>query len=137
MTLRLVFAAAMTALLASCTTTASLSGDALSARWVGREAGKFFAAYGPPQSDENSGSTSTYIWKGGYKTVRSPAQYKGEGKNRKLVARAGARYLSCSVRLTVSDSYTIKSITKISDRPGSEGGASWCEEVLDAAPKKS
>jgi hypothetical protein len=133
MNVRTLFIAATALVLAGCTTTASLSGDPLSARWVGTEAGKFFAAYGPPTSDEESGSTTTYVWRGGYKTRRTPAQYKGEGKSRKLVARATTSYLVCQVRLTVGSDYMIKSITALTDKPGTAGGPTWCQQTLDAA----
>jgi hypothetical protein len=132
MQFRTLLISAMALALAGCTTTASLSGDALSSRWVGTEAGKFFAAYGPPISDEQSGSTTTYVWRGGYKTKRSAAVYKGEGKARKLVARARTDYLVCQVKLTVGSDYMIKSISKTVDRASPDGGASWCEQTLDA-----
>ena len=119
--------------LAGCSTTASLSTDPLSSRWVGTEAGKFFAAYGPPAADEGGGSSTTYLWRGGYKTRTVPAQYSGSGKGRKLVSRARTEYLSCKVRLTVNASYSITAITPINDRPGLNGGPSWCAEFLDAA----
>lgn len=119
--------------LASCTTTASMSGDALSARWVGKDAGKFFAAYGPPTGDDDSASATVYNWKGGYKTRRTPAQYTGTGKNKKLVARARSEYLVCQVKITTGSDYKIRSITRILDKPGVAGGPSWCEEFLDAA----
>jgi hypothetical protein len=112
--------------LAGCSTTASLSGDPLAARWVGTEAGKFFAAYGPPTSDEESGSTTVYKWRGGYKTVRVPAVYKGEGKNKKLISRARNQYMVCDVKLVVGEDYMIKSITRIVDKPGVDGGPTWC-----------
>ncbi len=133
MNVRTLFIAATALVLAGCTTTASLSGDPLTARWVGTEAGKFFAAYGPPTSDEESGSTTTYVWRGGYKTRRTPAQYTGEGKHRKLVSRATTSYLVCQVRLTVGSDYMIKSITALVDKPGTAGGPTWCEQTLDAA----
>lgn len=133
MNLRTLLIAGMALTVAGCTTTATLSSDPLSSRWVGTEAGKFFAAYGPPTSDEESGATTTYVWRGGYKTRRTPAQYKGEGKDRKLVARARTDYLVCQVRLTVGSDYMIKSITKIVDKQGVDGGPTWCEQFLDAA----
>ena len=133
MNFRTLLIAGMAMTIAGCTTTASLSGDPLSARWVGTEAGKFFAAYGPPASDEESGSSTTYIWRGGYKTRRTQAEYSGEGKGRKLVAKARKEYLVCQVRLNVGSDYMIKSITKIIDKPGVDGGPSWCEQTLDAA----
>lgn len=133
MNFRSLLIAGMALTVAGCTTTASLSGDALSARWVGTEAGKFFAAYGPPVSDEESGSTTTYVWRGGYRTRKTPAQYKGEGKHRKLIARAHNEYLVCQVRVVVGSDYMIKSITRIVDKPGADGGPTWCEQTLDAA----
>jgi hypothetical protein len=133
MYLRSILIAGMALTLAGCTTTAGLSGDALSARWVGTEAGKFFAAYGPPASDEESGSSTTYVWRGGYKTRRTAAQYDGAGKGKKLVARAKTEYLVCQVRLTVGEDYMIRSITKVVDKADAKGGPSWCEQFLDAA----
>ncbi|MDO6962935.1 hypothetical protein [Rhizobium alvei] len=133
MKLSIVTLAGLSLLLAGCSTTGALSTDALSKRWVGKEAGKFFAAYGPPIADTESGSSSTYNWKGGYKTRRTPAQYEGEGKARKLVARARTDYLVCHVKLTVDSNYTITSITRITDKAGVKGGPTWCEEFLDAA----
>lgn len=133
MNFRTFLTAGMALALTGCTTTASLSTDPLSARWVGKEAGKFFAAYGPPVSDEESGSTTTYVWKGGYKTRKVPARYKGEGKDRKLIERARSQYLVCQVKLTVGSDYMIKSITKVVDKAGIDGGPTWCEEFLDAA----
>lgn len=128
--------ALMTALclaVAGCSTVAAVSGDPLSARWVGQEAGKFFAAYGPPVSDEEGASSTTYVWRGGYRTRKEPAQYTGEGKDRKLVSRARTAYLVCQVRLVVGEDYRIKTITATVDKPGRDGGPTWCEQTLDAA----
>lgn len=132
MNLRPLILTALGLTLAGCSTV-SVSNDPLSARWVGQEAGKFFAAYGPPASDQESGSVTTYVWRGGYKTARIPAQYKGEGKDKKLVSKARTAYLVCQVKLVVDDSYKITSITTMVDRPAPDGGASWCEKTLDAA----
>lgn len=117
--------------LAGCSTV-SVSNDPLSARWVGQEAGKFFAAYGPPASDEEGASSTTYVWRGGYKRARIAAQYSGEGKDRKLVSKARTAYLVCQVKLVVGEDYRIRSITTMVDRPDPDGGASWCERTLDA-----
>jgi hypothetical protein len=129
---RMKFRAALLAMigltLAGCSTTASLSNDPLSSRWVGQEAGKFFAAYGPPTSDDGT----SYVWRGGYKKARIEAQYSGEGKNKKLVSRARTAYLVCQVKLTVGDDYKIRAISTMVDRPDPDGGASWCERTLDA-----
>jgi hypothetical protein len=116
-------------ILAGCSTTASLSNDPLSSRWVGQEAGKFFAAYGPPASDDGG---TTYVWRGGYKKARIEAKYSGEGKDKKLVSKARTAYLVCQVKLSVGDDYRIRSITTMVDRPDPDGGASWCERTLDA-----
>jgi hypothetical protein len=127
-------AALLTALgltLAGCSTV-SVSNDPLSARWVGQEAGKFFAAYGPPTSDEQGASSTTYVWRGGYKKARIAAQYSGEGKERKLVSKARTAYLVCQVKLVVGEDYRIRSVTTMVDRPDPDGGASWCERTLDA-----
>ena len=135
MKLRSLLFGGMAIALAGCTTTSGLSGDPLTARWVGTEAGKFFAAYGPPVSDEESGSTTVYNWRGGYKTRKIPAQYEGEGKKRKLIARARTQYLVCQVKLTVGEDYMIRSITKVVDKAGAKGEPSWCEQFLDAEKK--
>lgn len=135
MKLRSLLFVGMALALAGCTTTAGLSGDPLSARWVGTEAGKFFAAYGPPVSDEQAGSSTVYVWRGGYKTRRTPAQYEGEGKKKKLVSRAKTEYLVCQVKLSVSEDYMIRSITKVVDKAGAKGEPTWCEQFLDAAKK--
>ena len=132
MKFRLLLLSALGLSLAGCSTV-SISNDPLSARWVGQEAGKFFAAYGPPASDEAGATSTTYVWRGGYKTARIPAQYSGEGKDRKLVSKARTAYLVCQVRLVVGDDYRINSITKMVDRPDPDGGPSWCARTLDAA----
>ena len=132
MKFRTVLMSALGLSLAGCSSV-SLMNDPLSARWVGKEAGKFFAAYGPPTSDEEVGASTTYVWRGGYKTARIPAQYSGEGKDRKLVSKARTAYLVCQVKLIVGDDYRIRSITPTVDRPDPEGGATWCERTLDAA----
>jgi hypothetical protein len=117
--------------LAGCSTV-SMSNDPLSARWVGQEAGKFFAAYGPPTSDDEGTSSTTYVWRGGYKKAKIAAQYSGEGKDKKLVSKARTAYLVCQVKLIVGEDYRIRSITTMVDRPDPDGGASWCERTLDA-----
>ena len=95
---RIALLTALGLALAGCSTASiSSAGDPLSSRWVGQEAGKFFAAYGPPASDDGG---TTYVWRGGYKKARIDAQYSGEGKNKKLVSRARTAYLVCQVKLT-------------------------------------
>lgn len=128
MKFRIALPTALGLALAGCSTV-SMSNDPLSSRWVGQEAGKFFAAYGPPASDDGG---TNYVWRGGYKKARIEAQYSGEGKDRKLVSKARTAYLVCQVKLSVGDDYRIRSITTMVDRTDPDGGASWCEKTLDA-----
>lgn len=107
MKLKLLALAAAAASLSACTTTGGM-GDPISSAWVGKSAGKFFAAYGPPLNDDGTGSVFT--WKGGYKRVR------GE-------------YKSCSATITVNGDYNIRSITITGDRQG-EISPSYCRELL-------
>lgn len=117
--------------LQSCTTTGGIPRNPVEEAWLGKSAGRFFASYGPPVSDSGAGGMTEYTWKGGYKTVRVPAQYApGEkGKKRKRISPAQTRYLSCTVSLKVDDSYTIRSITPIADKAGVKG-KSYCAEFL-------
>jgi hypothetical protein len=77
--------------------------------------------------------STTYVWRGGYRTKRVPTQYSGEGKDKKIVAKARTVYLVCQVKLNVGEDYRIRSITTMVDRPDPDGGPSWCEKTLDAA----
>lgn len=122
--------------LAGCTTTGGIAGNPLEARWNGKSAGTFFAAYGPPISDVESGSSTVFTWRGGYKTVRVPAKHEEgqKGKKGKRIAPAKTVYLRCEARITVGQDYTIRSIQAIADRPG-VNGPSYCAEFLDAAKK--
>lgn len=105
MKFRLAITAITAAFLSACTT-ASIPSNPLQARWNGKSAGAFFAAYGPPVSD--NGGTQ-YTWRGGFRGGRP-----------------------CVVELTVSKSYTITSIRAVSDRSDPKGGPSHCEKTLDA-----
>ncbi|MCF3638487.1 hypothetical protein LXM94_00705 [Rhizobium sp. TRM95111] len=97
--------------LTACTSTPSIPTNPLAARWNGKPAGTFFAAYGPPLSDTAASSGATlYTWRGGY-----------------------IRGRSCQVELTVNADYRIQKIRTVVDRPDSKGGPSHCEKVLDAA----
>jgi hypothetical protein len=110
MRFRLALLALSAAALSACTT-AGVPSNPLEARWNGKSAGAFFAAYGPPVSDTaGAGGTSTYIWRGGF-----------------------SRGKSCLVELSVGKDYQIKRIKALSDRPGTNGGPSHCEQTLDAA----
>jgi hypothetical protein len=102
--------------LVSCTTI-SVSDNAISKRWVGRSAGEFFAKYNPPLDDVSAGANTIYSWRGGYKRIR--------------VEGGRSVSVSCSARITVSESYTIRDITIVSDRRGANG-PSYCEELLAA-----
>lgn len=107
---RIAILAGVALALAACTTT-TVPSNPLQARWNGKTAGSFFAAYGPPQSDTaGSGGTTLYKWRGGF----------AKGK-------------SCTVELTVNDAYRINNIRAVADRPDPKGGPSHCEKFLDAA----
>lgn len=132
------FAAAGLALaLAGCTTIPS-SGNSIESRWVGQSAGRFFAAFGPPISDAENGSSTIYTWRGGYKTVRIPAKYAegADGKRGKQISPARTSYLRCQAEITTSSDYTIRSIRTVADLPGTNG-PSYCAEFLvpDTAAK--
>lgn len=129
MKLRITFAAALSLLLAGCATTGS-PGNPVEARWLGKPAGAFFAKFGPPTGDVESGNTTVYSWRGGYKTVRIPAKYaESDGKKGKKLAPARTAYLSCSLKLTTGADYVIRDIAILGDRPG-VSGTSWCAEFL-------
>ncbi|WP_422370137.1 hypothetical protein [Hoeflea sp.] len=97
------------AALTACSTTSTPS-NPLQKRWNGEQAGAFFAAYGPPNSDRSAaGGTTVYNWRGGF-----------------------VRGRSCAVELTVAPDYTIKTIRATADRIDPNGGPSHCETVLDA-----
>lgn len=102
--------AMLTLALAGCTT-ASAPKNALETRWVGKSAGTFFAAYGPPLTDIAAGSSTKYTWRGGFR---------------------GARV--CAVELVVGSDYAIQTIRATRDHAGKKAGQpSHCEETLDAA----
>jgi len=125
MNFRLMTVAGLALTLAGCTTVGPAT-NAVEARWNGQPAGVFFAKFGPPVSDVESGSSTVYAWKGGYKTRRTPAEYAktSDGKRGKKIASARTEYLSCSVQLTVSSDYVIRSIRVAG------GGSDWCNEFL-------
>jgi hypothetical protein len=115
MSLRLVASTALLAFALSGCTSVSLSDNPINKRWVGRSAGEFFAKYNPPLSDTEAGSNTIYNWRGGYKRIK---QQNGRSAS-----------VSCSAKLTVSESYVIRDITITADRPGATG-PSYCEELL-------
>ncbi|WP_377295368.1 hypothetical protein [Rhizobium sp. SG2393] len=135
MRFRMMTVAGLALALAGCTTTGGAgSGNAVDAKWLGKPAGGFFAAYGPPVSDVESGSSTVYSWKGGYKTRRIPAEYAKttDGKRGKQTAPARTVYLSCSVQITTDADYIIRSIRILGDRK-TDSGPSYCEEFLGDA----
>lgn len=122
------------ALSACTTTTPSLAPkNAVETRWVGQSAGVFFAKYGPPLSDVDSGNTTTFTWRGGYKTAKIPAKFDEgrDGKRGRQISSARTSYLSCTVQLVVGSDYKIRSVRTVSDRPG-VNGPSYCAEFLAA-----
>ena len=107
---RIAVLAGLALAVAGCTT-ASIPTNPLQARWNGKPAGTFFAAYGPPLSDtEAAGGATLYKWRGGFSRGRA-----------------------CQVELTVDSTYKIRTIRAVVDQPGQKGGPSHCETVLDAA----
>jgi len=110
---RIALLAGLALALTACTT-ATVASNPLQARWNGKSAGIFFAAYGPPISDvAGAGGTTLYKWRGGF-----------------------VRGKSCTVELTVSNTYRINNIRAVGDRADEKGGPSHCEKVLDAADAK-
>lgn len=110
---RIAILAGVALALAGCTT-ATVASNPLQARWNGKTAGSFFAAYGPPISDTaSSGGTTLYKWRGGF----------AKGK-------------SCTVELSVNEAYKINNIRAVADRVDPKGGPTHCEKVLDADGEK-
>lgn len=108
MRLRNAFLSVCAVALTACTTT--VPSNPLQARWNGKGADTFFAAYGPPISDEaGPGGSALYKWRGGFSRGRS-----------------------CTVELNVDKDYKITRIRAVSDRTDPKGGPSHCEKTLDA-----
>ena len=83
MNIRMTSAAGLMLALAGCTTIPSIpamKADPIAERWVGKSAGGFFAAYGPPISDHDEGDGRVYNWRGGYKNVKVAARPAADGK---------------------------------------------------------
>ncbi|OLP61565.1 hypothetical protein BJF93_08065 [Xaviernesmea oryzae] len=117
---RLIALSALALTLASCATAESgpvsvVRTNAVEARWKGQSAGPFFAQFGPPASDVESGDQTLYTWRGGRR------DNLGNGKR--------GPWQSCSVQLTVSSDYTIRSVRILGDRPTSKG-RTVCEDLL-------
>ncbi len=130
MKLRTFAAAGLAIMLAGCTTI-PMAADPISSYWVGKSAGKFFAAFGPPLTDADTGNGNIYTWKGGYKTVTIPAKYAdgADGKRGKQISPARKQYLRCSAEITTNSDYSIRTIRVSGDVPGTNG-PSYCAEVL-------
>lgn len=129
MNFRVITMAGLALALAGCTTTGAAK-NPIEARWNGQQAGAFFAKFGPPATDTETGGSTLYTWRGGYKNRTVPAVYEdlGNGKKGKLVTPARTEYLRCEVQLTVSPDYTIRGIRTVVDKR--TGGKSYCEEFL-------
>ena len=135
MNIRMTSAAGLMLALAGCTTIPSIpamKADPIAERWVGKSAGGFFAAYGPPISDHDEGDGRVYNWRGGYKNVKVTARPAADGKK-----ATGARtlYLSCKADIVTNQSYVIRSVHILGDQPG-VSGSSYCAELL-APPEKA
>lgn len=115
MSRRVIASVALFALGLTACTTAGISSSPAASYWVGRSAGEFFAKFSPPISDTTEGSSTVYNWRGGY--------------NRIKLQNGSTASVSCSAKITVSDSYVIRSISIVSDRPGANG-PSYCAELL-------
>ncbi|MBB4955544.1 hypothetical protein H4S14_003505 [Agrobacterium vitis] len=129
MNFKIMLTAGLALALAGCTTTSGgvpvvAKKNAAQVRWEGQSAGKFFAQFGPPISDVQSGSTTTYTWRGGFKTRKVAAE--GNSKATRT------QYLSCQVNLTVSSDYVIEELKTVADRPYQDG-KTWCEVFLGGA----
>ena len=81
-------------------------------RWVGQSAGIFFAKFGPPLSDTETGSSTIYNWRGGYKKATVPARSKMARTARRVARfrppappRSPARFSSPSPATTRSLRY--------------------------------
>ena len=136
---RSVTLAAFAIALSACTTSTGGSTPSFTqkspveTRWVGQSAGVFFAKFGPPQSDTETGSSTVYNWRGGYRKATIPARFEEgkDGKKGRQISPARTASLSCTVQLVVSSNYTITSVRTVSDRPGING-PSYCAEFLAA-----
>ena len=142
MKLRMIIAAGLMLALAGCTTadvtvssSRPSSTNGVDTRWRGQSAGVFFAKFGPPISDVQSGDNTLFTWRGAYRTRTSEPQYAPgvDGKRGKLIAGGRKQYLRCEVQLTVSANYMIQSVKTVIDRPGVGNAPSYCEEFLAGA----
>ncbi len=124
------FSGALVALTTVLALEPAAASSKLSSRWVGQEAGTFFAAYGPPTGDMAQGSKTIYQWRGGYSSRKVAAIKDKKGK---ITARARKDRLVCAVKLTVDSRYQIDKIDVVVDKPGIKGSPTWCEQYLDAA----
>lgn len=118
MSRRIIASTALFTLTLSACTTTGVASNPIESRWVGHSAGEFFAKFSPPLSDSQDGSSTVYNWRGGYQRIK--------------LQNGRTASVSCTARITVSESYTIRDIMIVSDRPGA-GGPSYCTELLAGA----
>ena len=136
---RSVTLAAFAIALSACTTSTGGSTPSFTqkspveTRWVGQSAGIFFAKFGPPLSDTETGSSTVYNWRGGYRKATIPARFEEgkDGKKGRQISPTRTASLSCTVQLVVSSDYKITAVRTVSDRPGING-PSYCAEFLAA-----
>ncbi len=103
MLFRSVTLAAFAIALSACTTSTGGSAPSFTqkspveTRWVGQSAGIFFAKFGPPLSDTETGSSTVYNWRGGYKKATIPAKFEEgkDGKKGRQISPARTASLSC------------------------------------------
>ena len=139
MLFRSVTLAAFAIALSACTTSTGVSAPTyahkspVETRWDGQSASIFIAKFGPPLSDTETGSSTVYNWRGGYKKATIPAKFEEgkDGKKGRQISPARSASLSCTVQLVVSSDYKITAVRTVSDRPG-VNGPSYCAEFLAA-----
>ncbi len=134
MNIRIITLAGLALVLSGCTTATISKPNAIETRWNGQQAGAFFAKFGAPMADQQTGASTIYTWRGGYRTRTVAAKYAegSKGKKGALISPARTEYLRCEVQLTVSPDYVIRSVRTIIDKPGQNGAPSYCEEFLTA-----
>lgn len=131
MKIRMITAAGLMLALAGCNTVSMpmMAANPVNAYWSGQSAGKFFAAFGPPISDQDAGSGRIYNWRGGYKTVHLTAAKAAASTGKKGAAGARTVHLSCRANVITSSEYVIRSVEIIGDMPG-VSSSSYCAELL-------
>lgn len=131
MKIRMITAAGLMLALAGCNTVSMpmVKPNPVNAYWSGQSAGKFFAAFGPPISDEADGSGRLYNWRGGYKTVKLTPAQAAASTGKKGAQGARTVHLSCKANVSTSSDYVIRSVEILGDMPGVTS-SSYCAELL-------